>query len=276
MTHHPRAAQNDHTGWPNKFRLPLTLLPGLVAVGVLASGCGGGDEKEAEDAPKAEATRAQSPSEDPSRFLIANREQFLATGPVCEDLTAWFVANPTDYDVPTIERYVEQCKAIPSHILTDGNVIEEIINEVYAAGVPDTDPGMEKVRGFQAAMGCQTFAEGEKNPISIANDVELNNGGDAEETQAVLKIAVGLCPEYKTDMELFTVPDIRGAGEEFTDFVATTWPDGLGGEAEHLAFAAMSCAGALEDSIGKSIVSATTGEGEEDRLISKAKKLLCP
>lgn len=198
------------------------------------TGCGGSEEPE-------DAAAAQKPSEDPETYTVANREQFLASGPDCDALTTWFTHNPRDEDLPTIGRHVEECGTIPEAHADNGYVMLELRKEIFDSAELGSATRTDLHKAL-AAEACTNFGNGERSPYQVAADVDVE-GGTADDTTAILDLAAETCTEHAEDLLAFKPVDLVQAGDELTAFAAKRWPDGIAGTPELVALAQMVCVG---------------------------------
>lgn len=210
---------------------------GALAVGVALlvalAGCGSDADQDTNGDASAEAT------EDPDTYTLANREQFLASGPDCDAMTTWFSYNPRDEDLPTIGRHIEECGTIPEAHANNGYVMLELREEIFEAAEADS-PTRGDLHKALAAEACTAMGNGERSPYQVAYDVDVD-GGTPDDTAAVLELAAETCTDHAGDLLVFTTDNLLQAGEDLTAFAGERWPGGIAGTPELVAMAQMVC-----------------------------------
>ncbi|WP_412901901.1 hypothetical protein [Aeromicrobium sp. 179-A 4D2 NHS] len=233
-------------------------LVGLMMAGLLAA-CGG----EAE------------PADAPETYTLETRGEFLATDPGCDELKDWYEKYPADTEVRTAQRYIEKCRDAPAIAMTNPRVFTQVTPTVLELPLPESHPIRKKIRADFATGACDSFEMGMKNPLELVDSLEKRSA-DAAEIRAVLDDAARECPQYRRDLLLFTVPDVGAGADQLVAFAEAEWPGAIGSEDEHRALAALACGGHLDDGRGRQVLATVIGPGNEDKLVSKAKQLLCP
>ncbi|MGN0063337.1 MAG: hypothetical protein ACI379_03785 [Nocardioides sp.] len=224
-----------HPGKPSARSLRLLAAMGAVVLLVTACGGGGGEgnaEKSAESTPSA--------TEDAETFTIANREQFLASGPDCEALSTWYEHNPRDEDEQTVRRHLEECGELPEAFADNGKLLLKLRSEIFESTEVEGSDTRSNLHKAMAAETCFNAQNGDLSPYDVALDVD-NGGGVATDTTAVLDLAAGVCPEYADDLTVFASDDLMASVEALEAFVSKTWPDALAGSGELVGMAHLVC-----------------------------------
>lgn len=215
-------------------------------------------------------------AEDPDTYTVANREQFLASGPDCEAMTAWFTHNPRDEDLPTIGRHVEECGTIPEAHADNGYVMLELREEIFQAAEIGS-PTRGDLHKALAAEACTTMDAGERSPYQVALDVDVD-GGTPEDTAAVLELAAETCADHAGDLLAFKTDDLIQSAEDLTAFADERWPDALAGTPELMALAQMVCVSTdepFEVEATDSIIEAGVADGAADEFRSHVDDTMC-
>lgn len=251
----------------------------LMAAALLSASCGGGSDTTSTDelpsVVQSSATVTPTPTEDTSIYLLTNREQFLAGGPDCSAMTAWYAHNPVDVDPGAIARYVEQCDAFPPELVGNSVAIEDSITPILGSAMPMSDPVRGQVHQLLADDACETFDSGTRSPYAIGTDV-ADRGGTPEDYRAVIQVAAISCPEHRDDLTVFSAPDVVAAGDQLATFVSTNWPQAVGTFPEWMAAAQYVCTEKQGRAEGAAMfVELITGPEEVDKFVLWTHENLC-
>lgn len=233
------------------------------------SGCASDAEEKGSDAGNVQA-------EDPDTYTLANREQFLASGPDCEAMTTWFTHNPRDEDLPTIGRHIEECGTIPEAHADNGYVMLELREEIFGAAEMGS-PTRGDLHKALAAEACTNMDAGERSPYQVALDVDVD-GGTPEDTAAVLELAAETCPDHAGDLLAFKTDDLVQAAEDLTAFADERWPGALAGTPELMALAQMVCVGTdepFEVEASDSLIETSLADGAAEEFRSHVENTMC-
>lgn len=242
-----------------------------MALILAVSGCGGDA-----DGQGATGEQSVSPTVDPDAYKIANREQFLATGPDCDAMTAWFTHNPRDENLDTIGRHVEECGTIPEAFADNGYVLLELRSQIFES-TSAGDEDRQNLHRALAAEACTTFDEGSLSPYGVAQDIDIE-GGTAEDTSAVLALAASTCTEHAADLQVFKDTDLIQAAEELTAYVDDQWPDALADTNVLVGLAQMVCKGdsdPFEQEVSDSLIESGVAEGAAEDFRAYVQANLC-
>lgn len=220
---------------------------------------------------------AATPSAQPVDYSLENRSQFLASAPDCRAMTGWFEANPTDADIPTIAKFVEECQGLPQEFQEDNDVLADpaIVEAVLSSDMPAGSPARTAVVGGLAGQTCDDFGSGMKSQYQVAENVS-SVGGSSDDYRAVLDRAQTLCPEHSSDMAAFTVDDVLGAGQKLRTYIAGNSSGATGSFEEWLALAQMICLDGSADAFIRDMAGLVVGVGNEQAFIDFARTTFCP
>lgn len=264
-------------------RIAWAATAGLVAL--LLAGCGGSDD--AAEATRDASRAPTSPTETPTEqviYSLDDREEFLATGPSCDELGAWYEQFPADTDGLTALRFIEACHEAPPPVLN---------RDIYAGGNERLlrallDPAVtgesRATAHWAIAKGvCRMFTSDQKSLWLVASQVR-DYGGTAADYRAVVDEAVAECPSNADDLKLFSTRDVLKTTTEFTQTLRDAGADlatfGADPDDQIAGLAAVACASARDgDSAGNGFFFATlldVDEGTGTTLAADAVNGYCP
>jgi hypothetical protein len=267
----------------------------LIVICLLAaSSCGGDAPNAVEGEPSATSeTTSASTSVSPSAtssavpsYSLSDREEFLASGPMCEQLKTWYESFPADTDGATALRYVEQCQEAPQPVLS-GDVDTSSDDLLLKALFKPAISGESRAAAHRAVgQGvCEMFADDAKSLWLVGSTVR-DYGGTPADYQAVVVEAAAACPSSASDLELFSTGDVLKATTSFRQALETAGADllgfGSGPEADNQisGLAAVACQSARDGQFDGTgfFFSTLVGVSESvgDTLASRALELYCP
>lgn len=254
--------------------MPYAVL--AAAAGILTA-CGGPADSTAE--PEAETSASATPS-----YALEDRETFLATGPGCEELEAWYDQFPADTDGLTALRYIEACNEAPQPVL-DRNIYAGSNERMLEALLQPEVSGKSRATAHWAIAkaACEMFSSDQKSLWLVGSDVR-DYGGTAEDYAAVIDAAVQECPSNADDLTLFATDDVLSTTTELIQSLRRSGADlgsfGADPDDQVAGLAAVACKSARDgDAEGNGFffatlldVDAPTGEA----LASEAVRAFCP
>lgn len=261
----------------------------LIVIGLLvAAGCGGDSPPEQDEPVAASETPSQTPSEPSAApsYALADRTEFLASGPTCEELKGWYEQFPVDTDGATALRYIEQCHEAPQPVLS-GDIYAGSNERMLAALLEPEVTGESRAAAHRAlAQGvCKMFADGSKS-LWLVGSTTRDYGGIPKDYQAVVGEAVAACPSSASDLQLFSTPDVIKTTTLYRQALDSAGADllafGSGPEADDqiAALAAVSCQSAHDGEFeGTGFFISTLVDVPEsvgDDLALRALELYCP